>query len=163
MRLSGVARYVLGMRHEVSGSEKTWLPFRLVYLVLVLHFAIPALTYLLEPSFAVDRFEEVGRTLGDGSYPLRAGELGFLWRVLAAGNVMTLAFMCGLILWNLRKYYVVLVPLVFLKGFSALGYLCVYLVALRYRGFLAIFALDSVTAVSMVVFARLAYRRLTPS
>ena len=163
MRLLSAARYVLSMSNADNRSEKTWLPFRLVYLVLVLNFAIPALAYLLAPNFAVDRFEEVGRTLGDGLYPLRAGELGLMWRVLAAGNVMTLAFMCGLILWNLRKYYVVLVPLVFLKGFSAIGYLCVYFVALQYRGFLAIFVLDSVTAVAMVVFARQAYHRLPPT
>lgn len=140
--------------------EKPWLPFRLVYLVLVLNFAFPALSYLFAPNFAVDRFEEVGRTLGDGLYPMRAGELGYMWRVLAAGNVMTLAFMCGLILWDIRKYFIVLVPLVFLKGFSALAYLGVYLVALPYRGFLAIFVLDSVTAIAMVVFARRAHRML---
>lgn len=144
-----------------ASPDKPWLPFRLVYLVLVLNFAIPALFYLFLPNFAVDRFEEVGRTLGDGLYPMRAGELGFMWRVLAAGNVMTLAFMCGLILWDVRKYYVVLVPLVFLKGFSALAYLGVFLIALPYRGFLAIFALDSVTAIAMVVFARRAYQLLS--
>jgi len=145
---------------DERADGSTWLPFRLVYLVLVLNFAIPALVYLVAPNFAVDRFEEVGRTLGDGAYPLRAGELGLLWRVLAAGNVMTLAFMCGLIRWNLRKYYVVLVPLVFLKGFSAIAYFFVYFLALRYRGFLAIFVLDSIAAVAMVLFARRAHRLL---
>lgn len=163
MQWFGQAGYVLGMSNKepsVAGPETPWLPFRLVYLVLVLNFAIPALFYLFAPSFAVDRFEEVGRTLGDGLYPMRAGELGFMWRVLASGNVMTLAFMCGLILWDVRKYYIVLVPLVFLKGFSALAYLGVFLFALPYRGFLAIFALDSVTAIAMVVFARRAHALL---
>ena len=160
----GQAGYVQGMQSNetsVASSPKAWLPFRLVYLVLVLNFAIPALFYLFWPSFAIDRFEEVGRTLGDGAYPLRAGELGLVWRVLASGNVMTLAFMCGLILWDVRKYFVVLVPLVFLKGFSALAYICVYFFALPYRGFLGIFVLDSVTAIAMVVFARRAHALLT--
>ncbi len=158
------AGYVQSMQTQEpspASPDKPWLPFRLVYLVLVLNFAIPALFYLFLPNFAVDRFEEVGRTLGDGLYPMRAGELGFMWRVLAAGNVMTLAFMCGLILWDVRKYYIVLVPLVFLKGFSALAYLGVFLIALPYRGFLALFALDSVTAIAMVVFARRAYQLLS--
>jgi hypothetical protein len=153
-------RYVLDMQNPPSASAKPWLPFRLLYVFLALQFAIPAASYLLVPSLALDQFEQVGRVLGEGAYPLRSGELGLLWRVLAAGNVMTLALMCGLIAWDLRKYYIVLVPLVFLKGFSAVAYFSVYFVALPYRGFLAIFALDGVTAAAMVIFAREAHRRL---
>lgn len=149
------------MSTQPSLAPAPWLPFRLVYLVLVLNFAFPAVTYLFAPGFAIDQFQQVGQALGDGLYPLRASELGLVWRVLAAGNVMTLAFMCGLILWDVRKYYLVLLPLVFLKGFSALAYLIVYLVALRYRAFLAVFVLDSVSAWAMVYFASQAHRRLT--
>lgn len=145
---------------ETPTPEKAWWPFRLLYLVLVLNFAVPALCYLFFPGFAVDQFEEIGRVLGDGAYPLRVGESGLLWRVLAAGNVMTLAFMCGLLLWDVRKYYAVLVPLLFLKSFSAFGYLGVFLFVLPHRGFLAIFGLDAVTACAMVFFAQKARKRL---
>lgn len=145
---------------RMDDTQKPWGPFRLFYLVLVLNFAFPATCYLFAPDFAIDRFEEVGRMLGDGPYPLRAAELGLVWRVLASGNVMTLAFMCGLILWNVRKYFVVLVPLLFLKGFSALGYLGVFLFVLPYRGFLAVFLLDAATACGMVFFARRAVDKL---
>lgn len=148
------------MSTQATAPSSPWLPFRLVYLILVLNFAFPAVTYLFTPGFAIDQFQQVGQALGDGLYPLRASELGLVWRVLAAGNVMTLAFMCGLIMWDVRKYYIVLVPLVFLKGFSAISYLVVYFVALRYRAFLAVFVLDSVSAWAMVYFAREAHRRL---
>ena len=65
-----------------------------------------------------------------------------------------------LILWDVRKYYIVLVPLVFLKGFSALAYLGVFLIALPYRGFWRSSPLI-VTAIAMVVFARRAYQLLS--
>ncbi|MBI4349762.1 MAG: hypothetical protein HY553_23195 [Elusimicrobia bacterium] len=127
--------------------------FRAAYLLIMLNFLLPALGYILAPSLAIREFERVGMLLGGGPYALAAGETGHVWRVLGATNVLTLAFMCGLLLWDLRRFYPVLVPLLFLKTSTAVLYLGVFLAVERYPAFLAVFALDAATAAAMAYFA----------
>jgi len=134
--------------------------FRWVYIVLTLNFLIPALGYEFAPSLAIAEFSRIGRILGGGDYALAAGETGHVWRILGAGNVLALAFMCALLCWDLRRFQVVLIPLVFLKSTAALGYLGVWLTVTRYPAFLAVFVFDSLTVAAMIFFAGRARRAL---
>ncbi|MBI4424791.1 MAG: hypothetical protein HY554_13750 [Elusimicrobia bacterium] len=128
--------------------------FQAVYTALTLNFLVPGLLYAVAPGFAIQQFELIGRMLGGGPYPFAAGETGHVWRVLAAANVLTLSFMCALLQWDLRRFFPVLVPLLFLKASSALLYLWVFLAVSRYPAFLAVFLFDVVAAGAMVYFAR---------
>ncbi len=134
--------------------------FQLVYTFLTLNFFFPALTYLFDPAQAIGQFEFLGSIFGQPTYDYKAQELGFVWRVLASGNVMTLAFMCFLLQWDVRKYYAVLVPLVFLKAYSSFAFLGVYVAAYRYHPFFLVFLYDGLTFAAMIYFAKKAKESL---
>lgn len=85
---------------------------------LAIHFAIPAVSYVVAPEMISAQFSQIAEILGAGPYTVPEAE-SRIWRYLGAANVMTLALMCALLQYNLRKFYVVLVPLVFLKGYNA--------------------------------------------
>jgi hypothetical protein len=93
--------------------------FRIVYTFLALNFAIPTLSYAFAPDFAMAQFNGLNRLLGGGDLP---AEQSVFWWVLGVANVGTLAFCCGLLLLDVRKWYPVLFPLLFLKGFDALDW-----------------------------------------
>lgn len=131
--------------------------FQLVYAVLVANFFIPSVSYIVAPQIAVAQLGRLNAQLGGG--PLPAPESGHLWHMLAVGNVMTLAFLCALLLVDLRRFYAVLPGLAFLKGFSSLYSLAIG-VANGIPAFLAVFVLDGVTTAAMVFFARRAHRAL---
>jgi hypothetical protein len=133
--------------------------FRAVYLLLTANFFFPSLLYAFAPEQALAQFESIGRLLGGGAYPFAGQEGGYIWRVLAAGNVMTLAFLCFLLQWDLKRFYPALVPLVFLKAYSSLGFFIVFL-RTRYPAFLAVSLFDGLTVGAMIFFARRAYRSL---
>ena len=135
--------------------------FQIVYTILTLNFVIPAFSYLFTPESAWEGFLLIGRIFGSTDYPY--SEQSYYWRILGAGNVMTLGFMCGLILMNLRKYFTTLVPLVFLKACSAFGFLAVYLWVIDYSLFLVAFVFDGFTLVAMIYFAVTAHRSLEPN
>lgn len=131
--------------------------FQVVYALLALNFAIPAVSYMAAPEVTLDTLDRINRALGGGPYPF--AESGQVWHMLAVGNVMTLAFMCGLLLADLRRFYPVLPALAFLKAYSAIysGW-----IGIRHGcpAFLAIFALDGTTTLAMVFFARAALRAI---
>ena len=127
--------------------------FQAAYTLISLNFLIPALSYAVAPGLAVASFERVGMLLGGGPYAAAAGETGHMWQVLGATNVLALAFMCLLLQWDLKRFYPVLAPLLFLKGTTAFLYLCIYVFVDRYPAFLAVFFLDSGTALAMAYFA----------
>ena len=89
------------------------------------------------------------------------GEQGYIFRELAAGNVLTLGFLCLLMLWDMRRYQALIPMFVVLKGFSALAYLYVYLLKLRYPLFLAVFFWDSLAVFLVVFFGLRAQRALS--
>ncbi|MAE71943.1 MAG: hypothetical protein CME06_15935 [Gemmatimonadetes bacterium] len=133
--------------------------FQIVYTILTLNFIIPAFLYLFAPEFAWSSLKEVATLFGASHYPY--SESSLYWRILGFGNVMTLGFMCALLLFDLRKYYPTLVPLVFLKGCSAFGFLGVYLWVLDYPLFLIAFLFDGLTLAAMIYFARTARNALS--
>lgn len=147
----------------MSTEETARLPlgFRLAYIYLTLGFLFPSLAYLCAPGTALAQFDALGVWLGGGHYAFWAGEQGYVWRVLAAANVMTLAFMCGLILFDIRRFYPVLYPLVFMKSTTALAYLWIFLFAYHYPAFLAVALYDGFCLFLMIYFAGRAQRALS--
>ena len=134
--------------------------FRAVYLVLTLNFLIPGLVYMFAPAHAIRQFSLIGELTTGAAYPWASGETGEVWHILACGNVLNLALMCGLLWHDLKRFYPVLIPLVFMKGFSTLMNGIVFAFKGRFPGFLAIFLLDGTTAAAMVFFAQRARREL---
>lgn len=124
--------------------------FQIVYTILVLNFFLPAVSYVAAPELTYGTLDQVNRLLGGGPYP--AVESGHLWHMLGTGNVFTLALMCGLLLWDLKRFYPVLPALLFLKGFSALYALCIAIWN-HVPFFYAVFALDGVSSLAMWFFA----------
>jgi hypothetical protein len=144
---------------EALPRPRAWIvpAFRAVYGFLALQFFFPAASYLIAPEATYHTMDTVNRMLGGGAYP---PETGHLWHMLAVGNVFTLAFLCGMLVLDLRRYYPALPALLFLKGFSAL-----YAAGIAaFDGipfFWTVFLLDGSTVLAMWFFATRAHRELT--
>jgi hypothetical protein len=131
--------------------------FQIVYAALALNFVVPAISYMVAPELALGTLDRVNRALGGGPYPFV--ESGRVWHMLASGNVMTLGFMCALLLVDLRRFHPALPALAFLKGFSA-TYAAWIGATQRVPAFLAIAALDGGSTIAMIVFANRARRAM---
>jgi hypothetical protein len=142
----------------VAPTPRAVRAFQIVYTILVLNFLIPAISYMVRPALVLANVDQINRVLGGGPYPLV--ESGQLWHMLAVGNVMTLAFLCALLLVDLRRFWPALPALAFLKGYSSLYSLWIA-AAHHLPVFYAVFALDGVTTLAMVFFATRAHRALT--
>ncbi len=138
-----------------SGAYRT---FQLVYTVLTLNFLVPAVSYLVAPQVAVDQVHQISALLGAAPYP--AAEDGHMWRFLAFANVMALGFMCLLLQINLRRWYPVLLPLMFLKSCAVFGSAYIGLVQVHHRFFAFPVVFDGLTVVAMGVFASRARRQI---
>ncbi len=125
--------------------------------MLVLNFFIPAVSYIVAPQLTYQTLDQVNRLLGGGAYP--AVESGHLWHMLGTGNVFTLAFMCALLLVDLKRFYPVLPALMFLKGFSAI-YALFIAASHQVPMFYGVFALDGLSTLAMWFFATRAHRAL---
>jgi len=144
--------------HTGTRAPAPYRAFQVVYAGLALNFILPAISYIASPETTLATADRVNRLLGGGPYPVV--ESGHLWHMLAVGNVMTLGFMCTLLLVDLRRFYPTLPALVFLKMFSSL-YSLVIGIAHGLPFFLGVFALDLVTSIAMWLFATRAHRALT--
>lgn len=133
------------------------LAFRIGYTLLGLNFLIPAISYIALPSATYDTLDQVNRLLGGGAYP---AESGHLWHMLGTGNVMTLAFFCFFLLYDLRRFYPALPALLFLKGFSA-AYALAIGIANGLPVFVAVFVLDGLTTLALWQLAARAHREMT--
>lgn len=132
---------------------------QVVFGLLAIQFFIPSFGYLLMPDLAMSQADQIGRLLGGGPYPI-ADERGIIFRVLAAGNVFTLGFLCTMMAVDIKRYRALIPAFVVLKGYSAIGYLFTYFVYLRHPLFPAIFFWDGLAAVLVVYFGRRALRAL---
>jgi hypothetical protein len=82
-----------------------------------------------------------------------------LWRVLAIANVATLGFCCVLLQLDLKHWFPVLTPLVFLKSCASIGFGIHFLVE-PMPSYLAACVFDGVTVGAMLFFAIAAKREL---
>ena len=133
--------------------------FQVVFTILTLNFAIPTLVYIFAPQLAHQQFVELNAMLGGQPYDFPEYASSF-WPYLGAANVATLAFMCGLLQWDLRRYFPVLVPLTFMKSLAATLWLSGFIQHPEWPGFLAAAVLDYVTSAAFVFFAVRAHRSL---
>ena len=130
---------------------------QIAFLILTLNFVIPAISYTFFPKVAVDQFLQVNAILGGVPYTFPE-EASRLWRYLGAANVMTLGLMCFLLMFNIRKYYIVIVPLTFMKLYAATCWLAGWICDPGSRSFAAFAVLDYVTSAAFVYFGRGAWR-----
>lgn len=144
-----------GWRKFWNQPNKTYRNFQIVFGLLALHFFFPALNYGFAPQSAIDMFRWMGSVSGGPAYPF--SEDGFVWRVLASGNVLTLAFMCFLLMANVRRFYAVLVPLCFMKGCASLGFLLAFVFGFHFLPFLGVAVWDGINVVLFLYFAHTAY------
>ncbi|MBW1881681.1 MAG: hypothetical protein JRJ84_25255 [Deltaproteobacteria bacterium] len=131
--------------------------FHVVYTVLALNFIIPVLFYVFDGAGTIENWAWLGEFLGGDPYGHT--EDSVLWRVLGIANVATLGFCCVLLQLDLKKWFPVLTPLVFLKGSASFGFLVAFLLE-GYPQFLAAFLFDGVTVAAMLFFAIRAHRVL---
>jgi hypothetical protein len=123
-----------------------------VFTVLTLNFVIPALTYTYSPQTAMDQFLQINGALGGAEYLFHeAGSR--VWRYLAAANVMTLGLCCLLLQLDLRRLFVVLIPLTFMKAYATVCWLGGWIVSPQYMFFLAAAVLDFVTCCAFLWFS----------
>ena len=145
----------------LSQENKDYRNMQIVFSLLTLNFLIPSLSYFFTPELAIQQFRALGAMLGGPEYPLT--EESYLWRVLGAGNVFTLSFICLLLQLNVRRFPAAAPIFVVLKGFSALGFLYVYLVYIPYRVFLATFLWDGLAVFLVLRFGSRAFRSVLAS
>ena len=131
--------------------------FRIVYWVLTLNFFFPALYYIIDAGHSASLFYSLGIPFGVTDVPFT--EESMFWRVLGIGNVATLGFCCALMLYDLKRFWPVLVPLVFLKGCSVVGFAMAFL-SLHHPSFAIGVVFDGVTMAAMIYFARKGYNEL---
>jgi hypothetical protein len=137
---------------------KAYRDLQLVLAFLTLNFMIPSFSYFFAPDLAIDQFKKLGSILGGIDYPV--AEQSHVWRVLAAGNVFTLGALCFMLMLNVKRFRAIVPAFVVLKGYSAFGYLYVFLFVLPYRLFAAIFVWDALAMVLVVHFSRRALRAI---
>jgi len=135
--------------------------FQLVYTVLTLNFLIPATSYLVAPDVAVQSIHDMSALLTD--QPYEVSEESHMWRFLAVSDVMTLGFMCLLLQLNLRRWFAILLPLMFLKGSCVVASAYVGLFQYQHAFFVVPVVLDSVTVLAMWFFATRAHRQISGS
>lgn len=131
---------------------------QIAFLILTLNFLIPATSYLVAPHIAVDQIHTFSATVGAPAYG--ATEDSHMWRFLAVADVMTLGFLCLLLLLNVRRWRPVLLPLCFLKASCVVAAAYIGLFQYRHAFFWMPVLLDSVTVLAMWFFTTRAMRQL---
>jgi hypothetical protein len=146
------------LRSFFGQPHRRYRDFQIVFALLTLNFSIPAVSYVVAPEIAHEQFSRIGEMFGGGAYtaPEPASRV---WRYLGAANVMTLGLMCFLMQLNLRRNYVLLGPLTFLKAYNATLFAGGFAVT-GYPAFLAIALFDFLTSAAFVFFSRRAYRAI---
>lgn len=100
----------------VSLSQSGERLFEVVFVLLTLHFASLAVTYLVAPGFAVGQFSMANEWLGGVEF---APPEVTAWRYATVCGVATLAVMTLLMLVDLGRNYPLLVPAAFFKFLNA--------------------------------------------
>lgn len=134
-----------------------------------IHFVIASATYVFAPMDAIAQFRGLGELIGQRYI---VSEFSHVWRILGAGNVFTLGVLCFAIAANPRRNYPMIPIFVVLKGFSALGFLGVFVVGkvapwsmlgYAYAPFLGVFVWDALNAWMVWFFGNRARKALVDS
>ncbi len=130
--------------------------FHVIYTALALNFIIPVCVYIFAPDVAIGQFAAIGDPLG---FTYAHTEDSMFWRVLGIANVATLGFCCVLLQVDLRRWFAVLAPLVFLKSCASIGF-GVAFVFEPHPAYLAACLFDAATVGAMLFFATRALHEL---
>ena len=133
--------------------------FSVVYLLLTIHFASLALTYLVAPGFAVRQFSRVNEWLGGA--PFAPPEVT-AWRYATVCGMATLALMAGLMLVDLRRNYPLLIPTAFFKVVNAVLWFWYSATNPDLPVFVAAGVFDLLVVTVMIWVARQAHAHLGP-
>lgn len=140
------------MRRFWSQPDRRYRNFQIIFTLLTANFFFPAVSYLVAPSDAMRNFVRLGTALGAAHY--NATPDNVVWRILAVGNVLTLALMCFLLQLNVKRFFPVIIPLVFMKSFSTLANLGAFIGGpSHFPGFLAVFLWDGLAVFLFIYFA----------
>ncbi|RME88357.1 MAG: hypothetical protein D6767_10345 [Candidatus Hydrogenedentota bacterium] len=141
-------------------NSKAYRHFQIIYTILTLNFFIPAISYSFFPEVALKQFSQISVLLGAGPFDYSHELASRIWRYLGSANVMTLGFMCLLLQLNLKKFYPILIPLVFLKAYNATLFLLDFFSS-AHVAFLAVALFDYLTSWAFIFFAKRAYKEIT--
>ncbi len=141
------------VRAFFAQPSRAYRNFQIAYTILTLNFVLPALSYTFSPQTAMDQFLAINELLGGSPYTFPEAQ-SFVWRYLGAANVMTLGISCLVLQLNVRRFYPVLFPLTFMKGYATACWAGGWILHPEYRFFLAAAVLDLVTCLAFVFFAR---------
>lgn len=130
---------------------------RWIYTVLTLNFWIPVVFYIVDPEGSALQFGAIGALF---DVPYAHTEDSVLWWVLGVANVSTLGFCCALLAWDVRRWFAVLVPLVWLKAWASLGFGAYFLFVESHPSYLAAALFDGLTVAVMIVSAVAAKREV---
>jgi hypothetical protein len=113
---SGDERRILGDSGTTRPSRFHLGTFEVVFALLTLHFASLAVTYLVDPDYAVRQFSRANKWLGGAAF---APPEVTAWRYATICGMSTLAVMTFMMLVDLRRNYPLLVPASFFKILNA--------------------------------------------
>ena len=130
-----------------------------MFALLTLHFASLAVTYLVDPGFAVRQFSVANEWLGGVEF---APPEVTAWRYATVCGMATLAVMAFLMLVDLRRNYPLLLPVGFFKVLNAVLWFWYSATNADLPVFVAAGVYDLLVAALMVWVARRAHRVLGP-
>ncbi len=133
--------------------------FQVVFSILTLNFLVPSAVYIFAPDLAYAELDRLCSILGWEA--MTGAERGSeFWRFLGFSNVFALAFMCALMQLNLRRWFVILLPLLVLKGGSVVGAAWIFVFDSGHPFFALAVVFDGVTMATMYFFSTRAHRAL---
>ena len=135
-----------------------WRVFQIGYAILAANFLLPVIGYIAAPDSAAASFISLSTMFGVENYAW--SEESRFWYVLGVGNVATLGFCCLLVLWNFKRFEPVVVPLVFLKACSVVGFGIAF-IADPMPSFLIASVFDGLTCAAFLWLAHLARTHLS--
>lgn len=115
-----------------------------LFLFLTLQFLGAGLAYGFAPEASQAGFTALNELLGGAPRPMAPPDL--VYRFLAAGNVLTLALCCGLLLRDRERYIGALYAFLGMKGFVAVAWIGAWVLDPAWRFLLLAGGFDALTA-----------------
>lgn len=140
------------MRRFWTQPRKDYRNFQIVYSLLAAQSLALAAGFLWAPDFIVDGFVRLGSWMGGEYYPLY--ERSYLWRMLAAAQVMTPGFICLFLQLDVKRHWAALYPLIFMRVITAAAYLAVFAAVLTFPAFFVVAVWDIAACFILIYFAR---------
>lgn len=132
-------------------KSRDYLYFQLAFGALAFHALVSGLAYLFSPESALEPFLWLGVKLGGREYLV--AEQSHFWRVLAGVDVLTLAFLCVLLQVDVKRHWLAVYILVFMKAVTAAAFLGVHVFANSYPAFWGMAVWNALVCAAFLFFA----------